>query len=124
MFKIDHKDSEIVVTNDKGEKAVVKTSDLQFKKNEVKPTPRWGASYHIGYLFGGYDNKYLNEIWEYDTINNSWEKLKTTGDVPPGMVYASVFYDTAVNKFFVCSGPLSGGGWILDIKTLVWSKWF
>jgi hypothetical protein len=29
------------------------------------------------YLFGGYSNSYLNDLWSFSLKNNTWKEIKT-----------------------------------------------
>ena len=65
---------------------------LTNNQKKEKPTERWGHSFvQINQreivTFGGYggsptEGKYLDDLWAFDFVKNSWRKVETTGNKP------------------------------------------
>lgn len=78
-------------------------------------------------MFGGFTERgYFSDIWAYDPEQNSWQEVKTSGDVPPARGAMGFVYDEA-NDIFVMYGGFSergffGDTWTFDPKTNSWRE--
>ena len=92
------------------------------------PSIRYGHSIEqingLLYLFGGFDENYLNDLWSFYTTNNTWNSLEITQNLPsPRSYYAS---DSSGDAFLVWGGEtpigLSNEMFILNTLKNEWKQ--
>jgi len=78
-------------------------------------------------LFGGFTEKgYFNDMWVYESPENSWRELSINGEAPPPRGAMGFVYDDR-NDSFIMFGGFSDMGffsdtWIFDPRTNVWKR--
>ncbi len=85
-------------------------------------------------LFGGHflieegDYKYLNDVWVFDTKDNSWQMIKTKGDVPRQRYGHVSYIIPGTEKMIIFGGKGSRSTecyndlYILDLNKFVWTS--
>ena len=53
---------------------------------------------------GGSANLFLNDIWAYEPIANTWTELKPAGVLPPGRLGHAMAYDSSTRRVIVFGG--------------------
>ncbi|GEM_PF-5287065 len=110
----------------------------EWKKLECKgPSARAYASMAVDpatdkvYLFGGFQNDMLGDLWTLEPSKRQWSQLKTKGGPGPRDAASLVFVPDAKkgDRLFLIGGlesfsPLKSTSevWILDLKTMAWSR--
>jgi hypothetical protein len=55
-------------------------------------------------LFGGQGNGYLDDIWAFDPVANTWTELNPSGKRPSARVWSSMVYDPHSPRMILFGG--------------------
>jgi len=71
---------------------------------------------------------FYNDVWRFDTMDETWQQVTTTGDMPPGRRNPWVSLDADGNGFVMAlgstgiqSGEVLDDAWHLDLTTGAWT---
>jgi hypothetical protein len=77
-------------------------------------------------LFAGQAVGFFNDVWAFDTIAETWQKLETKGTAPSKRYGTAAAVDTKRNQLIISHGFTDSGRFddtlALDLTTLTWSK--
>ena len=87
---------------------------------------RTGQVYEFG--GSGEESNYLNDLWSYNPISNTWTECKTSGRVPSPRQEAAMIYDSKDDRLYLFGG--AGGPadvhladlWCYDLKAGTWNQ--
>ena len=71
-----------------------------------------------------------NDVWAFDTVNQSWRRIESTGNAPEGRLFHAGVVDDTNNRLFIYGGgdagawqgPFLGDLWMMDLETGVWER--
>ena len=100
------------------------------KKAAMPGDPRYGQTCVVVngklYVFGGSTSEGpLNDMWKYDPVADSWEKITPANDPPPPRwLHAAALWETGM---WIMGGMGDGGSelsdtWKFDFTTSTWSR--
>ena len=76
-------------------------------------------------LFGGQGNGYLDDIWAFDPVANTWTELDPSGKRPSARVWSSMVYDPHSHRMILFGGEDAGGyrndTWAYDAAKNTWT---
>src|SRR5206468_1330478 len=77
-------------------------------------------------IFAGQAGAFFNDVWAFDGVSETWQKLETRGTPPSKRYGTSAVVDTKRNQLIISHGFTDAGRFddtlALDLATNTWSK--
>lgn len=105
--------------------STVQAQDTWLRKADLTGNARKGATGFaiggLGYIAGGYDGAYYNDLWEYDTASNVWTQK---ADLPAAPRMGAVAFANSTTAWFGTGydGTYMNDMWRYDQATNTWTQ--